>query len=233
MIANWMGAPVTSTPTRTGMRRYSLRILMLASLVSAGAGSAFGQPGVLFDRSIYQVAPGEFFDVFVLLDGDTSTPAAEPLANGLFSYGWRMEFESTKATIDGVTIPTALDYFGFVPGASLTADPGLAGAEGNIDQVTLTPYEDSLLATMRLQNLALAPDTYDLTLSLAPHFPTEQLFLDGQENVLDDTLVFGTARVVVAVPEPAGMMLAALISVGAGVSSIRRTRKSRRCARSS
>ncbi len=215
---------------RSSARPSCIGLLALTGLAIGGTRPAFGEAGVLFDKSIYQVAPGEVFDVQVLIDGDISTPVAESLANGLFSYGWQLTFDSSKATVDGVTVPAALDFFAFAPGASLTADPGLAGAEGNVDQITLTPYQDSLLATITLQNLALVPDTYDLTLSLAPHFPTEQLFLDGQGNVLDDTLVFGTARVIVAVPEPAGVGLAVIGVSGAGL-SIRRARSKRRCAR--
>jgi hypothetical protein len=199
-------------------------ILAVAMLISPAVLCA---QGVVFDRAIYQVAPGETFDVQVLLDANLATSEANPLENGLFSYGWQVAFDSSKATIDGLTVPAPLDYFGFASGASIVTDPGLAAAEGNIDQVMLTPYGDSLLATITLTNIALVPDEYDLTLSLAPHFPTEQLFLDGEGNVLDDTLVFGVARVVVAVPEPSACGLAALSALTLGVW---RARKTRRCA---
>jgi hypothetical protein len=194
----------------------------LAALLAFSASPAFADPGVLFDRSVYQVAPGESFDVQVLLDGDISTPVADAVANGLFSYGWQMQFDGAKASVDGLAVPAELDFFGFAAGASVATGPGLAAAEGNIDQLAFTPYPDSLLATVTLKNLALAPDTYDLTLSLAPHFPTEQLFVDGAGNVLDDTLVLGTAKVVVAVPEPSSFTLAAGLGAIALVAARRR-----------
>ena len=191
--------------TRLGLIRFAI----CAAAVCWSAELALAQ-GVVFDRAIYQVAPGETFDVQVLIDGDLGTASPDPLANGLFSYGWKMEFDSSKATIDSLTVPDALDFFAFASGASLVTDPGLAAAEGNVDQVTLTPYGESLLATIKLTNLAPVPDEYTLMLSLAPHFPSEQLFLDGDGNVLDDALVFGSARVVVAVPEPGTLAMAAL-----------------------
>ncbi len=213
------------------MDRRFLGLMTLFGALLLASRTAMAEPGVLFDQSIYQVAPGETFDVQVLIDGDVATAAADAVANGLFSYGWQFEFDSAKASVDGLVVPAELNYFGFAAGASVTTGPGLAAAEGNIDQVAFTPYQDSLLATVTLKNLALAPDSYDLTLSLAPHFPTEQLFVDGQGNVLDDTIVLGTAKVLVAVPEPGTITLA-----GVGVAALCRVRlgrNARRCARSS
>lgn len=215
------------------MNRRFLGLMMLVGGLLLTSRTAVAEPGVLFDQSIYQVAPGESFDVQVLIDGDVATAAADAVANGLFSYGWQFEFDSAKASVEGLVVPAELNYFGFAAGASVTTGPGLAAAEGNIDQVAFTPYQDSLLATVTLKNLAIAPDSYDLTLSLAPHFPTEQLFVDGQGNVLDDTIVLGTAKVLVAVPEPGTITLA---GIGLGVAALCRARigrNARRCARSS
>jgi hypothetical protein len=184
--------------------------------VLAGAQSAAAQTaGVIFDRSVYQVAPGETFDVQVLLDADLSTPEAEGLANGLFSYSWTASFDAAKASVDSITVPSQLDYFGFANGASITSEPGLIGAEGNIDQVALEPYDGGLLATISLTNLAPVPDEYVLALNLASHLPKEELFLDGKGNVLDEELFFGTARVIVAVPEPASVSLMLCGAAGA------------------
>ncbi len=170
--------------------------------------------GVVFDRSVYQVAPGETFDLQVLLDGDLSTTEPDTIANGLFSYSWQLTFASANANVANILVPAELNYFGFVDGANILSNPGLVGVEGNVNQVTVKPYDGSLLATISLTNLADVPSEYDVTLSLAPHLPKEQLFLDGQGNVLDDDLFFGSARVIVAVPEPACAALA-LVSVGA------------------
>jgi hypothetical protein len=172
--------------------------------------------GVVFDRSVYQVAPGETFDIQVLLDGDLSTPEADALASGLFSYSWQMTFESANASVDTILVPPELDYFAFLDGASIKTFADVAAVEGNINQVTLEPYEGSLLATISLTNLAPVPTEYDLTLSLAPHLPKEQLFLDGEGNVLDDDLFFGAARVVVAIPEPGTVTLALVSACAAG-----------------
>jgi hypothetical protein len=215
------------------MNRSFLALMTIVGAWLLRPQAAFAEPGVLFDQSIYQVAPGETFDVQVLIDGDVATAAADAVANGLFSYGWQFEFDSAKASVDGLLVPAKLDYFGFASGASVTTGPGLAAAEGNIDQLVFATYEDSLLATVTLKNLALAPDSYDLTLSLAPHFPTEQLFLDGHGNVLDDAIVLGTAKVLVAVPEPGTIAVA---GIGLGVAALCRVRfgrNARRCARSS
>ncbi|MDZ4779225.1 MAG: PEP-CTERM sorting domain-containing protein [Planctomycetia bacterium] len=215
------------------MNRSLLGLMTIVGALLLAPQAAVAEPGLLFDQSIYQVAPGESFDVQVLIDGDVATAAADAVANGLVSYGWQFDFDGAKASVDGLVVPAELNYFAFAAGASITSGPGLAGAEGNIDQVTFTPYQDSLLATVTLKNLALAPDSYDLTLSLAPHFPTEQLFVDGQGNVLDDTIVLGTAKVLVAVPEPGTITLAGIGVCIAATCRARLGRNSRRCARSS
>jgi hypothetical protein len=206
---------------------------LLLFALSAFAPSWCAAEGVLFDQSVYQVAPGETFAIQVLIDGELGTPEADPVSAGLFSYGWQVTFDSTKATVDNVDVPDALDFFAFAPGASIVTDPGLIAAEGNVDQVAFDPYEGSLLATITLVNTAPVPEEYLLTLSLAPHFPGEELFLDGKGIVLDDNLVFGTARVIVAIPEPASGALLGLGGLGALILGRRVARKPKQCGSSS
>lgn len=187
----------------------------LAVLLSLRIGDAFGIT-VHFDQDVYYVSgPGEVFPVQILIDGNDRTHADDPIPEGLYSFATSVLFNPAKATTTGladVAAAAALDNFGFFPGALEQVAAGRASTKGNIDQLVdpLDPYDGTLLATIQLTNLASAPDEYPLTLDFFNTLgPTEQMFLDGEGNVLDLAIQFGTAKVVV-VPEPQSLVLAAM-----------------------
>ena len=185
------------------MSRTSIRIL-LCSFISACATQAIAAT-VHLDKDLYIVnGPGEQFEVQILIDGNSMNDGDDPVRGGLFSFGTKMTFDSTKAEVDSMTVVPALDFFGFNAGATVEIKPGSAGAEGNIDQFEnpLVPYEDALLATLTVTNNASAVDSYPLTLDFFRDLaPTEQQFINGDGVILDPTIDFVGARVLV-VPEP-------------------------------
>lgn len=186
-----------------GLSRRATAVFLVVALLAGGLSDVvLASPALILDQASYTVLPGQFFDVTVLVDGDLGQPGIQPLTNGLFSYGWELSFPATKAAANKVTVVPELDFWGFPPGASIEIIAGIARAEGNVDLNTAEPYTGAQLATVNLQNFGSPGDSYLLQLALAPHFPTEQLFLDGQGNVLDDLIYFGSARVFV-IPEPA------------------------------
>lgn len=196
--------------TTNGPMRRSLQIACGLLGVWFMAAAAMAGPIVTFDQAVYVVRPGEAFNPEILIDGEVGLIGVQPVPNGLFSFGLQMTFPAADATANGVAVVPALNFFGFAAGASTVVGSGHIDAEGNIDQVgLLLPYTGSSLATAMLQNNAPVGSVYFLQLALHPHFPTEQLFLDGAGNVLDSTMVFGSARVVV-IPEPSALCLAAL-----------------------
>lgn len=201
-----------------GCRRSGLSLALAWALLTLSSGLVQAAPIVTPGQLVYQVKPNESFTVEVLFDAELGLPGIQPWPDGLFSVGWQMSFDSTKAMVDSLTVAPELDYFGFLPGANTSVGPGQVEAEGNIDQIAFTPYFGSLLATIDLTNTAMRGDSYTLQLALKQHFPTEQLFLDGNGVVLDDILLFGSARVFV-IPEPSsliGLVLGGLTVLGLG-----------------
>jgi hypothetical protein len=179
------------------------------------ASPAGAETRVFFDQDEYIVsAVGETFDVQVLIDADFRTEELEPLPGGLFSFGAKMTFDSSKAELSGpAALQTVgeLDHFGFSAGAFTEVDEGLAASKGNIDQIEnpLVPYQGNLLMTLTVTNMASAVDQYPLQLDFFRTLgASESLFLDGAGNVLDSEIVFEPALVRV-VPEPSAMSLLA------------------------
>ncbi len=167
---------------------------------------------VRFDKDVYVVnGPGEQIDVQIIVEASANQQS--PVRGGLYSFGTKLTFDSTKAEAADASVVSELDYFGFAAGAPTFLSPGSAGMEGNIDQFAepLLPYADTLLGTVTLTNKAAAIDSYPLTLDfLRDLAPTEQQFLTGAGLNLDPTIEFRGARVLV-VPEANGF--AALFSV--------------------
>jgi hypothetical protein len=175
------------------------------------AFSAWAQTNyvVQFDRQLYEVKLGETFLVDVLYE-----PAS--LA-GLYSYAVKLSFDEVKAKVadlSSIGVPPALDFNGVLGhGAYRATGPGFAGVKGTIDFFAqpLNYYPGSLLASFAVTDRSLTPGQYTLSLSgFNTLGPTESLFVDGQGQVLDSAISFGTATVRV-VPEPA---ILCLISVG-------------------
>lgn len=169
---------------------------------------------VRFDQDVYVVqGPGEAIDAWVLIDGDLSSEAIEPLRAGLFSMGVKLAYPVAKASLASnadVAVTPELAHFGFQTGPFVEVEPGMAAAKGNIDVNVdpQVPYVGGSLVKFTLTNLASGPDAYPLSLDFFRTVgPNEQLFLDGLGNSLDAEIQFGSARVVV-VPEPFGLSLA-------------------------
>lgn len=207
-------------PAARTWRRAVAAALVGVAMATTGVGAA---PIVTTDQPVYTVKPNQAFTVEVLIDAELGLPGIQTLEAGLFSNGWQMTFDATKATVDLLTVEPALDFFAFLPGANTDVGPGFVEAEGNIDQIANQPYFGARLATIELTNLAPRGEMYFLQLALKQHFPTEQLFLDGDGVVLDSRLLFGSAKVIV-IPEPASLVLAGLALLGLAAVAIGRRR---------
>ena len=105
----------------------------------------------------YDVMPGETFDIRVFLDADDSVPGEQSLPNGLFSYGVKLEFDPAKLALVGpeaIRVPEALNFNGFSMGAARQVGDGYGGVKGNIDQVSLEPYEDPWIASFLVMEIS-------------------------------------------------------------------------------
>lgn len=191
-----------------------LYILVFISLSpSIASRSQAATISVHFDKDVYVVSgPGEAIEAHVLIDTNLATPQRDdPVRGGLFSQALRVDFSGAKAQFTGpgdVTVPPALDYFGFSPNSFRDMTANFAGVKGNIDQLAnpLVPYGSSFLATFRITNLASGPDSYPLMLDFFRTVgPNEQMFLSGDGTVLDPEIMFIPSRVIV-LPEPASIV---------------------------
>jgi hypothetical protein len=165
-----------------------------------------------FDQDSYALAQGQNFDVQVHLDADDATPGMQPLPEQLFSFGFKMNFDSTKVSVESVEVVPELDFFLFGPGAQISVDAGVASVKGNVALGT-SDYIGTLLATLTLTDLA--PEPYSLTLADNKSSPTDDVFVDGANTTRDDEITFGSSAVHV-VPEastagPAGLAILSLL----------------------
>ena len=197
----------------------------VAVMLGLGMQSAAAALLVHTEQASYEISPGAELDIRVYLDADDATPGVQSLAQGLFSYGVKLEFDPAKLSLSGpdaIGVPDALNFHGFDPGASRQLGSGFAGVQGNVDPVMFEPYGGSLLATFRVKDIG-GGGAYEVM--LAPHrlVASEQLFVDGAGTVLDAGMQFASAQIL-AVPEPsiAGMFLAGLSVLGYG--ALRRRR---------
>lgn len=184
---------------------------------------------VRFDQERYLVPKGSTFTVHVILDADDQTPGDQNLPDGLFSMAFKVTVEGAKAQVDGVQLPGALNDDG--TGRPAKIETGRDGGVHFLKVRAAAPFsvsefykgEDNdrgqrwmRLATVHLTDLA--QETYTLGLSLLQSGAQDQVFIDGQGNVLDGELVFQSAQVeVVPVPEPAsltGLVLGGLLALG-------------------
>ena len=121
------------------------------------------------------VEAGETYEVRVLLDANDATPVPDALPDGLFSFGVKLTFDSGMAGASAIHVPDELNFLGFDSPAVTAVNDDFAGAKGNVNMTPLTPYYDTLLATVRLTDLAPAGTTYALRLELYQTLgPTEQ-----------------------------------------------------------
>ena len=190
------GPVQTIRVARTARGRPGRWAALVCGCVLLAAGGVDASPTVRFEQGQYFVEPGEAWDVRILLDADAATPAPDALANGLFSFGVKVTFNGLQAGAASITVPEELDHLGFDPGAAEVTASSFAAAKGNIDMLAFVPYRGTLLATVRLADLAPASSTYQLHLDFYRTLgPGEQVFLDGAGNVLDQAVSFGTTTI--------------------------------------
>ena len=182
---------------------------MITLCVASGFATNAFATVVRLDKELYVVnGPGDQIDIQIIVEGNSQ--ADSPVRGGLFSFGTKLTFDASKADGTDASVVSALDYFGFDASAPIDIVPGSVGMEGNIDQFAapLASYPGNLLATLTLTNKATAVDSYPLTLDfLRDLAPTEQQFINGDGLILDPTIEFRGARVLV-VPEATTFALA-------------------------
>lgn len=199
---------------------------VLGALMLGLSGFAGAAVSVHTEKPTYVIAPGQEFDIRVFLDADDALVGDQALDKGLFSFGVKLVFDPLKlsiAGVSGITAPSALNFNGFNAGALRQVGTGFAGVKGNINQNVFEVYEDTLIATFRVKDLS-GGGTYGVGLQLHKTLgDSEQLFLDGDGNVLDGGASFVGAQVT-AVPEPS---IALMLGAGMGVLGVlaRRRRK--------
>ena len=164
-------------------------------------------------------------DSEVVLDLTIDYEAGE--SGSLFSYGARVDLNGTGlVNFVSLSIPAELDFSGpNGPGATTDLSPGVLGVKGTVEALNppITAYSGSLLAQYRFR----FPEVGEFTFTPSEFNtlgPTEDLFVTGDGQVLDDALTFQSVTVTV-VPEPSVGVLG-LVGVGLlGVFSRRRSAK--------
>ena len=152
-----------------------------------------GRTGIVFERETYNVTPGQPFTAKVAI---CPAPAA-----GLFSFGAEvMLSQNVTGTGLSSTVPVPLNFHTVRgPGADLTARALTVAAKGSIDffQEPQAPYRDQAIGYVQVP--ALPPGTYLLTVQPRNDLgATEQIFIDGNGQVLDAALTYRPAQIVVA-----------------------------------
>ena len=180
--------------TITVQRRFVARRLELGDTLGP-CDCCNGRTGIVFDRETYNVAPGLPFTAKVAI---CPVPAA-----GLFSYGVEvMLSQNVTGTGLSSTVPVPLNFHTVRgPGADLTARALTVTAKGSIDffQEPQVPYRDQAIGYVQIP--ALPPGAYLLTVRPRNDLgATEQIFIDGNCQVLDAALTYRSAQIVVAAP---------------------------------
>jgi hypothetical protein len=176
--------------------KYALMLLCLD--LCFGCASASAAVSFQFEKPSMTVESGEEFVASIQIDADASQGGVQPLENGLFSFGIKVEFDPAVLEIgaDGVFVVPALNYSGFIPGAEVQVNANNIIIKGNIllESQNSPPYEGSLIAEIVFRNIGASPRAA-LTLDSARSNPNEVLILDGQGNALDNTAQFHAAEV--------------------------------------
>lgn len=162
-------------------------LLLSPVLVLAQPTSTVG-----FDKPRYDIAIGETFETKVLID---PVPPS-----GVSSFGVRLDFETNSAQIinpDAVLTAPALDFFGVSGvGALKAVGPGFGAAKGTVNFFAEAPGRETnaLLVTFLITDQGT--NSYELRLGFFNTLgPTEDIMVDGQGNVFDDSITFGSALV--------------------------------------
>jgi hypothetical protein len=133
--------------------------------------------------------------VQVVIDGNDSTSALEPIPNGLFSYGLQITFDENLVQANSVNVVPELDYIGFSSEADITISNGVVTIKGNIDQESFTPYSGTVLATIEFTDLGIK-GSYDLQTAIYRTLgPSEQVWIDGIGTVLDNQMTFKSTEI--------------------------------------
>lgn len=158
-------------------------------LVPIGISSAFGIE-IDFDQSAYAAAPGQTIEVSVALN--------EPVPAGLDGYALRLSFPSAAVTLgeSDIAVVPELDHDLFAEGsADRTVGIGTATIAG-FAEFSAGAYAGTAIVTFTLTIPENAPDGEHL-LELGVADPDGNNFIDGNMDVIDDTIIFGTAGLVV------------------------------------
>jgi hypothetical protein len=187
--------------------------LVLASISHVSHASL----ALVFDQSSYHVEPGQTFSVTVSLDADDSISELQALADGLFSYGLAVNFDASAISllnVSNISVPSELNFSGFNAGAAKSLSNGKAGVKGNINQSLFIPYAGTTLATFTFTDLG-TKSSYQLSSAIFRTLgDSEEVFLDGIGNELDDDLTLNSVTVS-SVPVPAAGYL-----LGSGLMSL-------------
>ncbi len=154
-----------------------------------------------FDRDTYEVSQGQSLEVMVIWDGDIEQNGDQGAANGLFSYGVKITVAGSTVQLPVITsiAPAGeLDYNGFDVGALTTAGGAMAGLKGTIALNAFEPYFGVLIGTMNIDTAGAAPGAYQLEMTLYRTLgPGEEIFIDFNGTVLDDSIVFESSTLIV------------------------------------
>ncbi len=172
-------------------------LLVLLALSLAAAGPVSAAVVTLTSPNRVVVVNSE-----LVMDLVITYEAGEP--GTLFSFGSRLDVAGSGSVgFQSLTVAAELDFHGpNGPGAFVDLSPGVLGAKGTIDISTppTTPYPGVLLAQYRFQFpeeglFTFTPREFN-TLG-----PTEEIFVAGDGQVLDDSLTFAPMTIEV-IPEP-------------------------------
>jgi hypothetical protein len=175
---------------------FLILVAMLGSAMPAAAGIH-----IRFDAPTYAVTAGGEFTVGIAIDGDDRTSGDQPVPNGLFSFGIRINCPSTNAVTktQWLNVVSPLDNAGLVPGAVVQQGDGYITAKGNIVLTSSIspPYGGTALLTLNCVNRFPSAGRYSISLASAATSPSQTLFVDGLGNALDASITYGVADVIV------------------------------------
>lgn len=179
---------------------FLILVVMLGSVKPAAGGIR-----IRFDASTYEVAAGGEFTVGVVIDGDDRIDGDQPVTNGLFSFGVRINYPSTNAETKPLwlDVVSSLNYAGLTPGAVVEQRDGYITAKGNIilTSISSPPYGGTPLLALKFTDRSAVAGRYSISLASAALSTSQTLFVDGMGNALDASITYGTADVIVQ-PDP-------------------------------
>lgn len=182
------------------MKNRDFHFLILVAMLGFAIPAAAGIH-IRFDAPNYAVTAGGEFTVGIVIDGNDRTSGDQPVPNGLFSFGIKINCPSTSAVtkIQWLNVVPPLDNAGLVPGAVVQQGDGNITAKGNIvlTSVTSPPYGGTALLTLTFVDQSTVVGRYSISLASAAFLPSQTLFVDGLGNALDASITYGAADVIV------------------------------------